>query len=1257
MSKAVLKLVVFCLLLTGGFLCLSSGHAAAATAQNKYGCGTGPSTPPAPPGGTTTWGNARAAPNQNQMASIIVYAQDSNNNPLNVSYKLNSPDGQIYSYQNGGYKPGSATASITSSTGEYIIGDGGYQCNGWDVIGPGIDGQDGNGYVVNCDNGNHYKFPYYIVNIAPPLGQSNSTGKWAEYFQGTKISSDVNGGGATGGAIYPINAVNGGNVYVNLVWTQNPNLVGDSEVDGQHGTINVAPNTLHKFTHTVTNMGGSSVSYNWSVVGNVPGGKPSGSASNIGPNGSNPKPGNPASDSFTPTSSMVGNTYCEHIQFASTDGSGQNGSSTQACVRVTNNPTPTPPPSHTFGCSGIQYTYSVGKNDHPGSQRQYIQVSGTDSDSSGYYVAPVSTDGNGTVTYSLNVSYTALAQTIHVYTHRYTWNGSAWAENADSPVDHSYGCYHATCNVTGVQGTGPSGEVLAGQSFKVFVTVTNDNTDPSAETIPSNAGGHDFSVTESPDDYQGSYVHNPTGFSADPPSQPGGGQPVGPKEIDFSGNGNSSQVRQMTLNFFPDFADYGSLGSPCSTTFSIYQKFGLGNEATSASLDDKNGNHNAENPSQVDYYTDFSLGIDSSGGNATSIPAVHIATPNMSTYTAVGVLKDSFGGGDYGVSDHEKWTGNSPDKSVTAGPNSAGNQYYACLTLPFTSGYIGPGGSTDIRDPSGSYSNCGYDHVTNEPYFKAKGAGGIAADVKQVAKPNSSGTFTCSGSSPSSSGLLAGWNDNADPAGADRGASSELNALALLKITGVASNQPASTVTNSTTQLTFANAGQYIASDNTAKPVQTSPPHTDSPSLGGNYGGSGNSCVTPPAEPTDVSKDTRAGSFTVDVKNSLNGTTPHYQYGTSTSPVNVTLTDGVGQISQPDTKVYVNGNVYIKSDTTYSSTTGWTYDPGNKVDSIPSFTLYASGDIFIDPGVTQLDGTYISAGKIYTCGTSPTTPCPASSLFNGANNQLVVNGSFVASQVKMLRTFGSLRDEKPTVSSGTTGTGIQWSSCGAYGNPKNGESCLSASPSSLGLTCTGVTEPGDPNGWTDNILCLPNGSSLKLAWTYCGDTAADHGKCDKGRDINGGTATVAYLKAHGYPYCTSWSVPETTPVWDDNWLCMNQARDSAGTPKLQFELTNDTSQTCIPISEVADSSTGSSDNSQNWAKGYYLCEPKVTGPSISPPSLTQCSNAGTWIDHTTCAAEVFRLSPEMYLTKPESNGNGSSSSGGYDTITSLPPVL
>jgi hypothetical protein len=89
--------------------------------------------------------------------------------------------------------------------------------------------------------------------------------------------------------------------------------------------------------------------------------------------------------------------------------------------------------------------------------------------------------------------------------------------------------------------------------------------------------------------------------------------------------------------------------------------------------------------------------------------------------------------------------------------------------------------------------------------------------------------------------------------------------------------------------------------------------------------------------------------------------------------------------------------------------------------------LKATGNIYIDKSVTQLDGIYLAKNKIYTCAQAPipTTfvPVPINSLYDNCNNQLVVHGSFVANKVNFMRTYGSLRDEKAISSSCTARIG------------------------------------------------------------------------------------------------------------------------------------------------------------------------------------------------------------------------------------------
>ena len=80
------------------------------------------------------------------------------------------------------------------------------------------------------------------------------------------------------------------------------------------------------------------------------------------------------------------------------------------------------------------------------------------------------------------------------------------------------------------------------------------------------------------------------------------------------------------------------------------------------------------------------------------------------------------------------------------------------------------------------------------------------------------------------------------------------------------------------------------------------------------------------------------------------------------------------------------------------------------------YVIVHGGNIKIDPNVNELDGVFIaepnSAGKkgsIYTCyvrgvngnafGTGGTSSC---------NNQLLVNGAFIANQIYLQRTYGSV---------------------------------------------------------------------------------------------------------------------------------------------------------------------------------------------------------------------------------------------------------
>jgi hypothetical protein len=112
--------------------------------------------------------------------------------------------------------------------------------------------------------------------------------------------------------------------------------------------------------------------------------------------------------------------------------------------------------------------------------------------------------------------------------------------------------------------------------------------------------------------------------------------------------------------------------------------------------------------------------------------------------------------------------------------------------------------------------------------------------------------------------------------------------------------------------------------------------------------------------------------------------------------------------------VFVNGDVYINGPITYGGSGSW--NSGN----IPLFQLVVKGNIYIAPGVAQLDGLYVaqsaddtSKGVIYTCATGLSAPVAISSLAASCTTALTVNGGFVARQVQLMRTAGSLGNGTP----------------------------------------------------------------------------------------------------------------------------------------------------------------------------------------------------------------------------------------------------
>jgi len=116
------------------------------------------------------------------------------------------------------------------------------------------------------------------------------------------------------------------------------------------------------------------------------------------------------------------------------------------------------------------------------------------------------------------------------------------------------------------------------------------------------------------------------------------------------------------------------------------------------------------------------------------------------------------------------------------------------------------------------------------------------------------------------------------------------------------------------------------------------------------------------------------------------------------------------------TVIYVDGNVSVRAnqDASGSGRVGFGISEWASIDLVPSLTVIARGNIYIDDGVTELDGSYISqGGQISTCSVDATFPIDLPTVpqrTTECRTQLRINGAFIADTVNLLRTFGSLRE-------------------------------------------------------------------------------------------------------------------------------------------------------------------------------------------------------------------------------------------------------
>lgn len=839
---------------------------------------------------------------------------------------------------------------------------------------------------------------------------------------------------------------------------------------------------------------------------------------------------------------------------------------------------------------------------------------------------------------------------IEIAVHNILVDGNPEGALVDLNTNVTPSCYTAHCTNLVVDGalSDTTTGVPAGSTFSVKATYHNDQPLGTTDYLPANLsdGSNTFHL--------GAIIYDQS-----PWTRPGGTLPGvygsdvplnGDFTVTISGLRAPSTIASTPLTTYAYY--WGLFGidsaAPCTANIKTYLPFHL-NINTPNQLEPT-----VENPSESDYQAWVNNPANSQNVYAPLQSYFYKIIGGVTTR-----VTPTYTGGTFAPDSDTYYLGSSGTNAVYTiphpPPNQAGDTYCSAIAIGYTDGFVGPGthsgtysgadDPTDVAQTSGGGLKQNCPKIVNEPYFRAFNSSASAG----TSYPPSGGG-SCSG------GKLSGWNNNTgtNPNSGDFGAGTQLSALAAGAITGFASNQKQTvplSLNGPPTALTFSNT--------TSGDISTG---VDSPKLGGTFGIT--PCLPvalPPTPGPGVDSTTVAG--------------PYYL-----NPAGQTT------ILPGDNKsVFVNGNVYITNNVVYRGDNGLTGRAAAwKTKDVPSFALYATGNIYIAPGVTELDGIYSAqpsgtphSGTIYTCGIDNGggnfTPMASNDLLDNCKNQLTLYGNFVADHVNLMRTFGSLRDEQPISGSpgtvtttpatqGTTGP-IIWEYDGSVSNP-------------AGYTCTPVFEvvPLQPAStlWNDNRLCVKNGTTADsgaqavLKWTTNAYAPEDPGAPTPEVQTGLPDCTASWgqtVGPYGYPVAQD---PLPHPPggfwWNDNYLCSNYPI----TFSIAYTDPSNTTRTCALIREPSDGYGSGLFQGRNTGGFPWVCMQKYVagmttttppGPSVPNPAAT-CSNPGgvRSSPRPTCAAEVFDFSPELYLANPAISppSNGALK---YKAVTGLPPVL
>lgn len=544
-------------------------------------------------------------------------------------------------------------------------------------------------------------------------------------------------------------------------------------------------------------------------------------------------------------------------------------------------------------------------------------------------------------------------------------------------------CFHATCTIemimpvpSAAEDGWPYGAVKAGSTFSAIATIYNNDTNRS---IPASIGSSTLGLT----DLSGSMLsgHRPLG------------QAIGP-----GGNGDivvnltaPTALQNFSLEGYPDFWGKFGIGPACTTpglprseTGSTYQEFNITPSGQQPTAD-------VENPDIINWKTggtrvlgpyDITAGASSTlvrrpvAGGAITLQSVNETVLSYGTQSFDHVFNDAIDGRDYG-----------------GGVWQPGDRYCTSITINPGHGWAGappPSGPQNLLSTSPvTPANEGCGTVQNRPYLRAYGA-----DV------SAGGGF---GTACNVNAGIEGFTRPTSELGTKSGSGTQLAALASGNINGFMSASMRSAAPAAPMGLSFANT------------VNNGPGGADSmrQQMGGAFGSYTDRCATDfwntgQLSATDPRRLPAGGG--VDARTALNVASdlPNDKQTISRPGGSGQLTLGGGNFAGRHA-LFVDGDVFINGNIAYQGSANpvWT-----DLNSMTNFSLVVKGNIYISQNVSRLDGLYVAQpldngtkGTIYTCtSASDGSRFADTQLWSQCQSQLRVFGSFVANQIRFLRT-------------------------------------------------------------------------------------------------------------------------------------------------------------------------------------------------------------------------------------------------------------